>query len=165
MRLFIALTFEEEFLREIEKNIKDIKKKFPGKWIPRENWHLTLAFLGENYKKEKIIDFLRKNFSNFEFKFLITQKIDWAPPGKIARMVWLYFRRENFEFFEKIFKEFKVENFLPHINLLRFKPRNKNNLFKIEKKIQIETKPKDLVLFNSVLKKPFAEYEKIYNLK
>jgi 2'-5' RNA ligase len=163
MRLFVALTFKEDFLKEIEKNIKDIKKKFQGKWIPKENWHLTLAFLGNRFNEKEVIDFLKDNFLNLKINSFFTKKIDWAPEGR-PRMIWVYFDKMNFDVFDKIFNKFEVNNFVPHINLIRFNPRPRHSLFKIDKKINLSVKPKSLVLFNSILKKPFAEYSKIYEI-
>ena len=44
MRLFIALTFPDEILDALER----LQEGIPlGRLVPRENFHLTLAFLGE----------------------------------------------------------------------------------------------------------------------
>jgi 2'-5' RNA ligase len=49
MRLFVAIDVPEERKRSIEKSIQDLRKTLVGavRWVPRENWHATVKFLGE----------------------------------------------------------------------------------------------------------------------
>lgn len=163
MRIFIALTFDEDFLNRLAKEIKDIKKKIKGKWIEKEKWHLTLAFLGEK-SEEQIKDV--KNFLlnlDLRVRLLKTFKIDYSLPFKNkVRMVWVHFKYDNFEAFQEIFNEFKVDRFYPHINLIRFKPRSLKNLPIIKKDFLVEVKPLKLVLFKSILKKEGAFYEPLF---
>lgn len=48
MRLFIGIEVPEPQKRSIEKAIQELRKALPtARWVPRENWHVTLKFLGE----------------------------------------------------------------------------------------------------------------------
>lgn len=47
MRLFIAVTFDEELLYRLERLIGQCKALGRGRWTRRDNLHLTLEFLGE----------------------------------------------------------------------------------------------------------------------
>lgn len=48
MRLFVGIEVPEAQKRSIEKAIQELRKALPaGRWVPRENWHVTLKFLGE----------------------------------------------------------------------------------------------------------------------
>lgn len=48
MRLFIAIRPPEPALDEIEAATRPLRSAWPGlRWTGREDWHLTLAFLGE----------------------------------------------------------------------------------------------------------------------
>jgi RNA 2',3'-cyclic 3'-phosphodiesterase len=48
MRLFIAVLPPPGILDEVERAIARHRPAWPGvRWLPRDNWHLTLTFLGE----------------------------------------------------------------------------------------------------------------------
>jgi 2'-5' RNA ligase len=48
VRLFIGIEVPEARKRSIEKAIQQLRLDLPNaKWVPRENWHVTLKFLGE----------------------------------------------------------------------------------------------------------------------
>ncbi|GLW11891.1 RNA 2',3'-cyclic phosphodiesterase [Microtetraspora sp. NBRC 13810] len=48
MRLFVALLPPPESLDEIDAALGPHRDRWPGlRWLPRDNWHVTLAFLGE----------------------------------------------------------------------------------------------------------------------
>lgn len=49
MRLFIATSFPESVLRELEERVRGVKTKLPpASWVRLETQHLTFAFLGEH---------------------------------------------------------------------------------------------------------------------
>ena len=55
MRLFIATTFPESVLRDINARVAKIKPRLPSAaWVRPETQHLTLAFLGE--QDESLVD-------------------------------------------------------------------------------------------------------------
>jgi len=48
VRLFVGIEVPEAQKRSIEKAIQELRKALPSaRWVPRENWHVTLKFLGE----------------------------------------------------------------------------------------------------------------------
>lgn len=48
MRLFVAFDIPESLKRSIEKGLQRLRTALPeARWIPRNNWHATLKFLGE----------------------------------------------------------------------------------------------------------------------
>lgn len=157
MRTFIALDFEDEFFDEIEVIVKKIKKKLPGKWIRRENWHLTLAFLGNI--DEKTLEETKNFLLSLEIKKpqIFCWKVDYSP-GNFPRMVWVHFKNENMDVFTPIFEKYKVNDFYPHLNLLRFKPTNIKKLPKIFVPLNYYVKPKRITFYQSILQRPFAKY-------
>lgn len=57
MRLFIASTFPEDVLRELNERVARLKPRLPAaSWVRPESQHLTFAFLGE--QPEALIDTL-----------------------------------------------------------------------------------------------------------
>jgi len=175
LRLFIGLPLTEGIIKKIDFLEKDLQNKakinFP--WIPLDNLHLTIIFLGyldyQDYLK--LIEALKCINYNQAIKAEI-EKIDYAPlPSK--KMVWLYLKR-NFEL-ENLKKEieemldkekinYQKENrqFLPHINLARLK----KNLYlpEIKKDLNWDIYFNKLVLFKSELKSSGAVYERLLEL-
>ncbi|HEY8202758.1 MAG TPA: RNA 2',3'-cyclic phosphodiesterase [Actinomycetota bacterium] len=49
MRLFVAVEVPEQQKRSVERAIQSLRMALVGavRWVPRENWHATLKFLGE----------------------------------------------------------------------------------------------------------------------
>ena len=57
MRLFIAIQFEEKIIDAITDFQDDLKAQgVTGNYTPRENLHITLAFIGEYGKPDDILD-------------------------------------------------------------------------------------------------------------
>lgn len=47
MRIFIALEIPPLMQDELAGMVRPLRASMPGRFIPRENWHVTLAFLGD----------------------------------------------------------------------------------------------------------------------
>ena len=57
MRLFIAIRFSNEIKDELKRFQKDLKQNgLSGRFVPLENLHLTLAFIGEYSDPDEILD-------------------------------------------------------------------------------------------------------------
>lgn len=175
-RLFLALPITPGLKPKIASLEKEIEKKFPIKpnWIPFDNLHLTILFLG--WEEDENIVKILKILDDYPFgynhlKKVISakiKKVDYGPPGR-QRMIWLYFERnevlnEIFSLFEKILVENQIpflkeeREYLPHINLVRLKTKKNVKLPPIKKELNWSVNFNKIVLFQSILKKPFAEY-------
>ncbi|MBI1869739.1 MAG: RNA 2',3'-cyclic phosphodiesterase [Chlamydiae bacterium] len=94
MRLFIAIELPQTLQNEIAHFIEPLRKQVRGaRWIPLQNLHLTLKFLGEvpeidilkikNCMEEVIRE---ENFQPFKLQF---SKIGGFPTLKSPRVIWL----------------------------------------------------------------------------
>ena len=57
MRLFIAILFDDDtisFLQDAQKRLKEAG--IEGRFMPRENLHMTLAFIGDYGKPDDVLD-------------------------------------------------------------------------------------------------------------
>lgn len=139
-RLFIAIIPPEAALREIEKEIKTIESRLkqPVKFEPKEKWHVTLIFLGEQDEAviPKVRESLESALHGFEYKPLSTADIVFAPPHHEPRMIWLTLSENASKFLaelrETLVKELKtrgvvwqdeVREFRGHMTLAKFPPR------------------------------------------
>ena len=60
MRLFIAITLSDDLKKTITSTLHDLKKQeVRGSYVPVQNLHLTLAFIGETREAEKIKEAMR----------------------------------------------------------------------------------------------------------
>ena len=61
MRLFIAICFDENMLDSLATIQDDLMRSgMKGNYTPRENLHMTLAFIGEYDDPEQIVEVMQK---------------------------------------------------------------------------------------------------------
>ncbi len=61
MRLFIAICFDEDMLDSLTEIQDDLMRcGVKGNYTPRENLHMTLAFIGEHDDPEQILEVMQK---------------------------------------------------------------------------------------------------------
>src|SRR5690554_7827533 len=64
MRLFLAINIPHEIKNILYQDLINLQKKISHdvKWAKKENWHITLKFIGEVEKRN--IDYIKKNMMN-----------------------------------------------------------------------------------------------------
>jgi 2'-5' RNA ligase len=145
-RLFIAINLPDGIKNTIEKFVSNFKisvnqrshqreSAAEMRFLPKENWHLTLVFLG--YQPDEaispILESIKETAKNFPSPAIEFEKIIWAPPGKTPRMIWLCGTKETSKALGEIKKYlddslikngvgFQKENrlFNTHLTLARF---------------------------------------------
>jgi 2'-5' RNA ligase len=139
-RLFISIPLD----REAEYSFAEYRDVFGRigylRWTPVKNLHMTVLFVGS--VSEENIPFLTAAVHEAVFglaPFLLPfEKVQYAPPGKPAKMVWAYFKLIP-EFQELVIRVHETvsrisepeetvkrsngTDILPHITLARFKDR------------------------------------------
>ena len=136
MRFFIALEPGRDLLESVLKNTALLREKYPGfRWMPPENLHITLAFLGETdaglLPQIKQAAETAVKFSGQGVIHAGGGKLFTLPRGKTANVLALGFEsgkeriaslagniRKNLEIRGIIIKG-KDRNFTPHITLAR----------------------------------------------
>ena len=92
-RLFIALTIPEDIKTEIEKAQADLRRALPKecvRWTKREQFHLTLKFLGnvDAQRFEPLVDAMRGACQGFGALELRAEGIGLFPDLRLPRVVW-----------------------------------------------------------------------------
>lgn len=138
-RLFVAINLPKEINQKINDIIHDLMAAAGNKdlrWIPTENLHLTISFLGLQPDEaiDKILKSIKETAEEFKCPEIEFEKIILAPSGKKPRMVWLAGSKESSEIINRI--KDKLEDSLidegvrfrqelraynAHINLARFR--------------------------------------------
>ena len=166
MRCFIAIDLENDYFKELQSQIKDVKGTFP------KSFHLTLKFLGEveENKADKIKELLR-NIRFGQFK-IYSSNIGFFPNENYIRVVWVGLepRDRIIELQKKIDNELlklfpKEKKFEPHITLARIKYiKDKGKFKELVKNIKVEKiefKVDNFKLMKSTLTKQGPIYEVI----
>ena len=193
-RIFIAVQIpdslknilEKELEKRLNKKSENSSRKNLIRFIKKENWHITVSFLG--YLSSEEIEIIKKIITEETIGinpfYLQPDKIIWAPHGSIKRMIWLDFKKSpEFEKLknnienaiiswqkENYFNNFKREQRQNnvHLTLAKFEPRIFKNIQKtippqgifLKEKGDLEVKNVDIMESN--LSNTGAEYKRCH---
>ena len=166
-RLFIAINFKPSIIEAIQNICFGIKN---ARWVPEEQMHLTLRFLGNCDGKQfnDILDALKQvNVNNFS---LSPEGVGYFPPRRNPRVLWVGVRHspELNALRKSIDKNLSSigipqerKKFHPHITVARMRDNTppsaiipfltQNNLFKTD-----SSPVKEFYLYSSVLRQEGA---------
>lgn len=147
MRSFISLEFDEELKDKLINIQSEIRKEsLRGTWVSRDNFHLTLKFLGEIEEEMvkdigKIIEKTSSKFSPIDLKF---NELGCFKGERDIRVLWLG-TEGDLSALDELYEEiedgmydigFKKENrdFKPHITLGR-RVILKKNFYEFKKEV------------------------------
>lgn len=85
-RLFVAIDLPEE----VKEAVANIRGDLPGaRWVPREQIHLTLRFIGD--ADETLFQVIRKRLAEVKARHfpLALEGIGYFPPGPTPRVLWV----------------------------------------------------------------------------
>ena len=151
-RLFIAINIPEDIKDRLAKKNNSLEVMLPAaRYTGRNNWHLTIAFLG--YQSDEmimpIIESMMATVEKFPAPEIVLSDISYGPMEGSARMIWLNGSKETSESMSplKTFLEdeliknkvrFKLENraFNAHVTLNRFADIPKNDLPELGKEFK-----------------------------
>ncbi|MBC8415615.1 MAG: RNA 2',3'-cyclic phosphodiesterase [Candidatus Cloacimonetes bacterium] len=181
MRTFLALELPEDIKNEVFRKIEQYHEVAPTgiKWVPQENLHITLQFIGDTKKEDlpEITEYLDRSFSDLPKMKFIQPKLEIIP-GRNPRVIWISFSTESKQIFgfSKSFKKKLVEmgyqlDSKPlrfHVTLGRIKKRLPEIL--INQILTTELKFKSFIvdeatLYQSFLRPQGPIYEDIMNYK
>ncbi len=99
-RLFVAISLPESVKDEIEKAQKEMRGALSGdlvRWTKREQFHLTLKFLGNVAvsRVAELTDVLREACGHFTVLRLRAEGIGFFPDVRFPRVVWVGVRDEG----------------------------------------------------------------------
>lgn len=128
IRAFLAFELPEEPRREISKVFSPFMRKYPNiKWVPEENYHITLVFLGE--VPIHFLESLQHPMENLvrrysPFRFALNGWGTFPPGRRLFNVLWvglnyektlLQFHRE----LSRITGVFERREYTPHITVAR----------------------------------------------
>lgn len=95
LRLFLALDLPAELRREIAQRAAELAERLPpARWVPVENLHLTLTFLGatDEARLPGLVAAVRSAFAGRGSLELEAAGGGTFPPGRPARIAWVGIR-------------------------------------------------------------------------
>ena len=121
MRLFIAIRLSDEMKKALGTCMHDLKKQgVEGNYVPAQNLHMTLAFLGEYDYPAKVKEVIRK-VPLPEFRLALSEK------GNFGNILWAGVKgNQKLKTYVKDLRAalaaegipFDKEKFVPHITLI-----------------------------------------------
>lgn len=184
MRLFVSIPLSREATGYISRGLKPAQKKLENfkdvRFVPEENWHFTLVFLGS--QDENVVlrasRALENAIQEIQMPEIAFEKILYGPPGRKPRMIWATTAQKISKLLGAI--RHKIENSLAengvvwqmdnrpyrgHLTLARFEPRNIHSLPQIEGNLQYTYSAHSVNLMQSILKPTGAEYETLFEAR
>lgn len=161
IRTFIALEISEAIKEEIIRIQDEINKTnaISGKWVLKDNLHLTLKFLGDTPldKVERVKEAIKDCFKEDKSINCDIAGVGVFPNDRFARVIWVRIKKGEIEIIslakklEKILSKlgFKKEkkDFKTHITICRPKQILDRNQFQLTlEKINRNFQPKEFVV-------------------
>ena len=122
MRLFIAIQLSDEMKKALITCMHDLKKQgVEGNYVPAENLHLTLAFIGE-YKEPERVKKVMEKVPLPQFRMTLSEK------GNFGNLLWAGVKgNQKLKAYAKdLCRALETEGipydkakFVPHITLIR----------------------------------------------
>ncbi|MGC9968933.1 MAG: RNA 2',3'-cyclic phosphodiesterase [Minisyncoccia bacterium] len=180
-RLFIAINLDEAVRRGIAKLQEELEVKLDRemlrqiRFMPPENWHLTVSFLGyeDDAELPKIVRAMGAAAKHFLPPEVVFDDVLYGPPrGGTKRMIWIHATdtvSKNISAIKQFLEDQLVAEGVPfsrearpfsgHITLARFNNEIPNaSLPKIEQSLRLRCTAVSLDLMESTLSRAGAEY-------
>jgi len=154
IRSFIALPIPKETANElgdVAAKMSYQDKSGAVRWVDQENYHVTLAFLGEQTESdlESLAEQLDRHIMQPEFRSVISHLTPF--PETRPKLLAAMFGRG-----------YDKRKFIPHVTLGRYRHSKNSYAGTIPMNVSFDTIIDEVVLFESVLTSSGAEYEPIY---
>jgi 2'-5' RNA ligase len=173
-RIFIAINLPQKIKEELKKYQNF---DLPIKWVKKENFHITLVFLGyiKDENLPKVIEVTQKVASKYHPFQINIVKVSFAPPKTFPpKMIWAICEKseELLNLKEDLFSGFseskipflkEEKKFFPHITLGRiskweFKRLDPEQIPEIDEDIFLSFNVNSVDVMESHLKRGGAEY-------
>lgn len=174
IRSFIAIPLSNETsneLGDVAGKMSYQDKSSAVKWVDQGNYHITLAFLGDQQQTdletlaEQLDDYLQQQA--FLLKLTHPQPFPETRPKLLAAMAdrcddILSLQQQVASAVKSTNLIIDKRKFVPHVTLGRYRHTRNRYAGKIPINISFETYVEEVVLYESVLTSSGAEYEPIY---
>jgi 2'-5' RNA ligase len=142
MKTFLAVEVPPQVRTTIQEQIASIQKDYPDfNWVPLENYHITLFYIGEvNPEKiHHIVEHVEKTIFDIEPTHMFSLGSDLYIHKTI--IPYISFQRNKTimdlnKRFVELFEDKKLQKYMPHLTVARAKIPSKQQYFHLKKKLQ-----------------------------
>jgi 2'-5' RNA ligase len=171
LRLFVAVEIPEQVKDVVEEAFAPWREQFPkARWAPRENWHVTLKFLGRTWPRltEWVPERIEAAVRTEAPLAARISGVGSFPSARTGRVLWAGFEDETAmvrlaaAVEGALVDEFPAEKrpFHPHLTVARSDPPVKlPSTFAATPLLSEEWEVDHVVLFRSHLRRPAPWYE------
>lgn len=174
IRSFIGLPMPQETINQlgdVAAKMSYQDKSGAVRWVDQANYHITLAFLGEQYEEdlETLAEQLDYHLRQTEFQIALSHLSPFPEtrPKLIAAMATKTSELDNLHrqvssAIKSCDMRIEKRKFIPHVTLGRY--RHSRNAFagNIPMNVSFDVDISELILYQSILTTNGAEYEPIY---
>jgi 2'-5' RNA ligase len=138
MRLFLAIKLPERTVNTITKAIEPIRRDHAdARWVPTQNYHITLAFLGESWEPEEVIPRVERAVYDIPSFRMSTLTGGVFIDDKLTYYVDFYRAKPLETLVDALFRELAIEKkykFIPHVTVAKAKVPSKQQYMHIKRK-------------------------------
>jgi 2'-5' RNA ligase len=174
LRLFVAVDISDEARARLTQAAGELRERVAaGRWVPPENWHVTMKFLGSTWPR--LVEWVETTCAEVaaanESLETSLEGLGAFPHGRRARVLWAglgdaeeRLARIASALDAALVDEFKPEKraFRPHLTIARFGPPT--SLGEALSELEVSSEPfriDRLVLYRSHLQRPVPRYESL----
>ncbi len=174
IRSFVALSLPQDIanqLGDMSAKMSYLDKSRALKWVDQENYHTTLAFLGDQTTADldALAETLDENLLQTEFEASVSQ-ISPFPESKPKLLAALL---EKSDVLDRIHKQvtssvyacgllMDKRKFNPHVTLARYRHSKVDFVNSVHSNVDMKIVFDEVVIYESILTSRGAEYEPIY---
>jgi 2'-5' RNA ligase len=172
LRLFVAAEVPAEVRELVARAVAPIRSRYPkGRWVPTENQHVTLKFLGTTWPRlvEPVTETVRAVAERHDAFATRVAELGAFPSARRARVLWVGLDDAERRLAsiaagldEALARDFTPEKraFTPHLTVARFDPPVPVGDELDGASVESQPFPVDrIVLFRSHLRRPAPVYE------
>lgn len=168
MRLFLAVSLPPEVQSHLDEQLEQFKKEYPYfSWVPKENFHITLQYLGD----VESIDTIQPSIERALFEVPSLEMYGQSAGIFINSRITMYISFARQKTLEKIVENVRQafsisdeKEYVPHLTIARYKVPSKQQYLLIKKKLEhmdidLELSVKSIALFETIAKGAKTEYQ------
>ncbi len=175
MKTFLALSIPNNIIQDIIEQTAQLRKDYPEfNWVPSENLHITLHYIGD-IPSDKL-DLVSEHIERSIFDIKPTYLYSLGAGLFIQKSITLYIEYQKNDTLKLLNERFvelmedKKKKYIPHTTIARWKIPSKQQYFHLKKKLQnlpieIEFPVTEIHLYESISKPKNPEYKILKTFK
>jgi 2'-5' RNA ligase len=140
MRLFLGIKLSEETKKIFHEQFLDLKEDYAdARWVPPENYHITLEFFGEFPQYKPLLPVLEEVAFESEPFDLMTLSGGVFIDDKLTLYVDFYKSKPIEDIVRNVREKLLIDNkykFIPHVTVGKYRVPSKQQYFHMKKKFE-----------------------------